>query len=478
MTENDQKQLSPLCPADFSDSANAAKFCERAKGKILWTDSLGWLSWDGKVWQQDKHKVTEAAIQFAQDMLEDAVQIYRDSLTVEDGKTSVPTRVERYLKHAERTRNRNGIENFLELSKAYLHIEACNLDSRWWELNTVSGIVDLRTGTITPHNPEALHTKICPFSPGDDGAEEWKSFLELVFSGDQDLIRYKQMRTGLAAYGKVHEESLEIDVGGGKNGKSTLNNAIFKVFGDYATAIDSAILTLDRQQKGASFASLRGVRFATAAELEENARLSVSTLKALCSTDALVIEKKYHDPEVIQPCHSIVLFSNYLPKVASNDNGTWRRIRVIPFNAVMPTGDKQILNYADKLVERCGSSILKWIISGAEMAFKAGFRLEQPQAVLDAVDKYRREEDWLQNFIADRCLIDKANARTGASDLYGEYRAYSAANNEYCRSRGDFSRAMAAAGFRKINVHNRQHYVGIRVSLYRGDYINPPAVGQ
>ena len=85
-------------------------------------------------------------------------------------------------------------------------------------------------------------------------------------------------------------------------------------------------------------------------ELEEHQRLSIATLKQLASTDRLVIEEKFKQPETVKQTHTLVLFTNHLPRVGSTDNGTWRRLIVVPFNATIPAG-AGIQNYADVLVK-------------------------------------------------------------------------------------------------------------------------------
>lgn len=37
-------------PADFSDAGNAAVFVREHCDDIIFTDSMGWLCWDGKRW--------------------------------------------------------------------------------------------------------------------------------------------------------------------------------------------------------------------------------------------------------------------------------------------------------------------------------------------------------------------------------------------------------------------------------------------
>ena len=71
---------------------------------------------------------------------------------------------------------------------------------------------------------------------------------------------------------------------------------------------------------------MKGKRLLIAAELEEGMRLSTATVKQLCSTDPIKGEKKYKEPFDFTPSHTLVLYTNHLPKVGAMDRGIWRRL--------------------------------------------------------------------------------------------------------------------------------------------------------
>ena len=223
------------------------------------------------------------------------------------------------------------------------------------------------------------------------------------------------------------------------------------------------MITTDRANKGASLATLRGRRLVVTGELEEHQRLSVATLKQLASTDRLVIEEKFKQPEAVKQTHTLVLFTNHLPRVGSTDNGTWRRLIVVPFNATIPAGTG-IQNYADVLVKEAGGAILSWAIEGAVNFVRNGFRLQIPEVVEEATEAYRAREDWLTNFINERC-IRESNARVGAADLYREYREWAEGTGDYVRRLNDFTATMEAAGFQNIRPKNKSTWVGLRLDL-------------
>ena len=98
-------------------------------------------------------------------------------------------------------------------------------------------------------------------------------------------------------------------------------------------------------------------------------RLSTSNVKQLSSTDEIHAEKKYKAPFKFTPSHTLVLYTNHLPKVGAMDEGTWRRLIVIPFQAKIE-GKSDIKNYGDYLFHNAGGAILKWVIDGAKKAIR------------------------------------------------------------------------------------------------------------
>ena len=440
-------------PPDMSEAGAAEVFSEWATDALLWCDSLGWLIWSGTHWIEDTNKALALAIEYTARMLAEAQEYFRNTLKINDsGKLEPDETAKAYLQFAAGFRTRSKIVNVLELSKARLAVAADALDSEWWALNTQAGIVDLRTSQISPHDPRRLHTKITACGPGDTGAEMWQNSLRKVTREDASLEAYLQVKLGAACFGKVFIEGMDVALGGGRNGKSTTFNAIGKVLDTYCGTIDPTILTTERSNRGAVLAELRGKRLVICGELEEGWRLSISTLKRICSTDVIQIEKKYHDPEMIVPSHSIIMFSNYLPRIGSNDAGTWRRINILPFNAQMPQGRGEIKNYAEELAEKAGPAILAWLLEGARLAWQEGFRFTVPACVEQATETYRAQEDWLSNFINECCIVNNPadrTRRTQGSILYGRYKEYAQSMGEYTRRNRDFAQALEEHGFTK-----------------------------
>lgn len=468
-------------PNDFSDAGNAKVFARVYRGELIYTDSLGWLWWTGQKWDRDDHMATAFALELSEKMLQDALTEYKnavhrradaESKYAESGDMADEAAKERtdkavkeekaYLSHANKSRNAPRLRNMLGLSKPALAMRAAQLDANPLELNTPAGIVDLTTGNMRPHDRLAYCSKSTVVAPGENGAQMWSDFLDTITSGDPSVKGFLQMVAGMALFGTVYHEGIILAYGGGRNGKSTFFNALGAAVGDYAGTLSVDSLTTSRNgNQGASLATLRGKRLVITGELEEYQRLSPARLKQLASTDTLRIEEKYRAPEDIIPSHTIVLFTNHLPRVGSTDNGTWRRLTVVPFNATIPV-QNGVANYGEVLAREAGPSILSWAIAGAVRFARNQYKLDIPDVVAAATEEYRAREDWLSNFIDEKCQKG-SNLRVGANDLYFAYKLWANDSGEYVKRVTDFNAAMEAAGYHQIRPKNKRTWEGIKL---------------
>lgn len=465
-------------PPDFSDAGNAEVFTRVYRDELIYTDSLGWLFWDGMKWQRDDHKAATYALELSARMLEEAQKENRAALLnhaeaqAKFAETDDPTDGDRvkkaetekkaakaFLKHAQNLRGAARIRNMLDLSKQAMVIKADQLDANPTELNTPAGIVDLTTGIVRPHDRTAYCSQITAAGPSTEGAEMWSDFLNTITCGDTSVQNFLRNVAGMALLGAVYQEGVVIAYGGGRNGKSTFFNALGAVVGDYTGSIEISTLTTERGNKGAALATLRGKRLAITGELEEHQRLSVATLKRIASTDRLVIEEKYKQPEEVKQTHTLVLFTNHLPRVGSTDNGTWRRLTVVPFNASIPPGEG-VQNYAEVLARKAGGAIMSWGIEGAVHFIRNGYKLDIPAAVAAATKDYREREDWLTNFIDERCER-RPGVHEGARNLYLAYKSWAEEAGEFVRRERDFSVAMEAAGYKSRHTKKGKIYDGL-----------------
>ena len=244
-------------------------------------------------------------------------------------------------------RNIRSLNNALDAAKPLVLRTPEQLDGDAMLLNTPGGTYYLPDGLNgwKPTDPADLLTKVTAVVPGEEGRQLWKDALNVFFCNDQGLIDYVQMICGLCIVGKVYGEFMVIAYGDGRNGKSTFWNVIYKILGSYSGNISADALTVNcKRNVKPEMAELKGKRLIIAAELQEGMRLNTSVVKQLCSTDPIFAEKKFKAPFSFEPSHTLVLYTNHLPKVSASDDGTWRRLIVIPFHAKIQ-GKSDIKNY-------------------------------------------------------------------------------------------------------------------------------------
>jgi putative DNA primase/helicase len=461
-------------PGDFTD-VGQARVLARVYGNLLrFTTATNYLVYDGKVWNESSVKAHELAQQLTEQQLAEAreqlaaAQKAEDEAAVsgdEDAKRDAHLAIvnaKGYRSYVLACRKTSKIAAALKEAQPMLAIKVDELDADPFLLNTPGGTVNLKTGELKPHDAYDLCTKITTVSPGNKGAELFADFLNVITCGDKELENHLQVIAGMAAIGKVFSELLIIAYGGGRNGKSTFFNLIARAMGSYSGGLSAELLTINnRQNKKPEFAELRGKRLVITGELEEGMRLDTAVVKKLCSTDPIRAEKKYKDPFDFIPSHTIVLYTNHLPKVGTSDAGTWRRLVVVPFNAVIE-GSADIKNYTDYLLTHAGGAVMAWIIEGAARFIQGGYRIDPPECVKQAIREYRHANDWLNHFLTERCEIDPRYFER-AGNLYYKYREYCAGTGEYTRSAADFTAAITGAGFERRKTSKGFFIYGLRL---------------
>lgn len=454
-------------PADPTDVGQAKVLAEHYGDILCFNRSLGYMVYRDGHWEADEVQ----ARGYAQDLTQRQMCEVADTIRNESNKScpndTIIEQAKRRIADILKRRSSKAITGCLEEAKPMLDVPLDQFDADPFLLNTPAGTIDLRKGLIglREHRPRDYLTQQTAVSPSDVGMDIWLDFLDTVFCGDADLIHYVQLEMGQMLVGKVFEEAMITAYGVGRNGKSTLFNSIAKVMGTYSSKVSANVMTAGTKHSNVQqeLASARGKRLLIASEMTEGARLDDGTLKLLCSTDPVWARKLYKEPFSFIPSHMLVLYSNHLPRVSSLDPGTWRRLVIIPFTAVIE-GDSDIKNYGEYLFKHAGGAILTWMIEGAKDAIDLGFKIEKPQAVLDAISSYREQNDWLGNFIFDACVTgDSDDCVVSTLELYKAYRNHCVDNEEYVRKPADFYVAVEGAGYKRKTVKRRQYFVGLRL---------------
>ncbi len=330
--------------------------------------------------------------------------------------------------------------------------------------NCANGTLDLKTFELREHRKEDLITQITDTNYVEDGkCPNWDSTMQKVFCGNQDLIDYFQRVMGYALIGSTKEEIMLILYGNGSNGKSTVTQTLNRVLGTkrnggYSNSVTSKLLDANRQLHDQYQAQLDKCRLALFSELESDVQLAESVLKNLTSQDDIDARYLHENSFTFTPTHLAILSTNHKPEVKNNDNGIWRRIKLIPFEANLAKLGKDV-DMPEKLKAEYGG-ILSWCVEGLKAYREHG--LGKCEVVEAATRQYRTDEDSFEDVFNSVFTKDSGSA-VNVTDAYAAYSEAGGAMNKKA-----FSKEMERRGHekatRKISGKNSRCYVGINLS--------------
>jgi putative DNA primase/helicase len=354
--------------------------------------------------------------------------------------------LQKLAKSLEATTRRTGM---LAAARHRVVVHHDDLNQAHYLLNCANGSIDLRTGKMRPHRREDLmtHSVSAPYRP-ESLAPLWESFLQTVFAGDTDLIRFIQRAIGYSLTGDVSEQCLFIPHGCGSNGKSVFLNILRKITGTLSLQAAPDLLMSDKSRRHPTEqADLYGRRIVVCQETEEGKRLNEVLVKQLTGGDSVRARRMHEDFWEFAPTWKIWLSTNHKPEIRGTDHAIWRRIRLIPFNVKfhdpgegLPVKDPQM--EAKLTAELPG--ILAWAVQGCLAWQHEG--LQSPIAVKQATNDYQAEMDVLAAWMKDCCVVQR-HCQARASNLYASYVQWCEQTGEYAEKQRKFGMRLKERGF-------------------------------
>lgn len=347
-----------LLPDTLSDRGNAKLFVKLYADDYRHVPGIGWYRWDTTRWQIDED---DTVLWAAGDLAE--------NISTHDPRGAFTTTA--LHQHRRRALSTTGINAMLTQAKSApgMVLNAARLDADPYALCTPDGIVDLRTGLIkTPDPNKDFHSRSTTVGPQPMPTPRWQRFLTDTFGDDaegREMIDYLQLLLGYSVTGDVGGQVLPFLFGSGKNGKSVLLDVLMKLLGDYADAAPPGFL-MARPYEGhpTDLAELHGRRVIVCSEVKPGDKFDEARVKLLTGGDRIKARRMRQDFFSFEPTHKLWLLGNHRPEVGTGGYAFWRRMRLIPFERVVPD-HRKIDNLADILVTEEGSGILGWLIDGA-----------------------------------------------------------------------------------------------------------------
>lgn len=427
-----------------TDLGNAERFVDTYHETLMWcTEANRWLVFDGSRWSWDEgaHAAHRQAHESVRSIFAEAQHAADD----EEAKAIAA--------HAVRSQAAARIEALLSQSRAYMDISMDDLDQDIWLVNARNGSLDPRTGELREHRRDDLITKVVDFDYDPDApAPRFMRFLEQILP-DPEVRAFVQRYAGYSLTGSTKERVLAFLHGGGKNGKSTLVEALRAAAGEYAqnTTVETILSSRGGSQIPNDVAALKGARLVSAAEPEKNRRMAESKVKNLTGSDTVTARFMRGEFFDFRPEFKLWISMNHKPIIIGTDDAIWDRIRLVPFNQRF--ADNPDTELPTKLAEE-RAGIFAWMVRGAMDWRENG--LGCPEAVATATKAYRGEMDVLGGFFDEHCVLHPGATAT-AAELYKRYEAWCARSGEEKESQTAFGSRLTERGFESIRYTSGTH---------------------
>ncbi|MGY5131293.1 phage/plasmid primase, P4 family [Streptomyces nigrescens] len=428
---------------EFSDAMNAHALVAWTDGRIKYATGLGYFVWNGVTWQKSATKVRQEIHRMG------AALVLAGHAKESRGFT-MTTRIDALMTELR--------------SVPSVHVDADEFDAAPHLLSFSNGVVDLRTGKLRGHDKRDMLTVSLPieFNP-DAKAPRWEQFLTEIFPGNPDLVGYMQRLTGYGITGSTSEQCFGVLWGKGANGKSVFTDTLTSVFGGITTTTPFA--TFEDKGSGGipnDIAALRGSRLVMASEGESGKAMSEAVLKRVTGKDKVTARFLRQEFFTFAPTFLIMLATNHKPKFKGQDEGLWRRVKLIPFNRYFAPHERDYDLDRKLLAEAAG--IVAWAVRGAVEWYANG--LSDPDSITNATKEYRETSDALAGFFPGVLVRDESATMLGA-DAYNAYRDWCEAEGlqqkEWWTRRTFFS-ALEERELTRKRVAQGNAFVGIRLA--------------
>jgi len=443
-----------LGPADIRDARTwseigVGKLVAKMFGdKLIYLRGVGWFGWNEKWWAKDEGEQAESFVKQTIEHLWDDVTSITDPRSRQDAS--------RWLKSMSTAAKVRGVVSMARLEKE-IQCSKSPFDNDDFLLNTPSGIVNLRTGGLSPHDPQKYCSRITTVEYDPDAlCPRWGTFLDEVTCGDKEQAFFLQRAGGYSLTGSCREESMFVHLGKGGNGKGTYCETLAKILGTgthgYAAMASAEMFTVRKFGQPVEAArqagEIAGARFVLACESDQGVYLNEAALKRLTGNDTVNARDPYKKARDVRPTWKIHIQTNHYPTVTGMDSGLWRRMKCVQWSADF-TGKKQDTTLKETLLSEEAKGILAWAVRGSIQWSRRG--LETPDNILLFTKQYRSENDLVGLWIDEKCVTG-TNYTSPSKELWSSFSKWLRDGgfrvDEWNRTR--FGRSLTARGFDPI----------------------------
>ena len=400
-------------PFDLTELGNAKRLVCILQNHAIWVEALSrFVIFKGNRWVvDDTGSVTRGwdlllinlkqETEFYEAVYKE-LQKHADTYNIEYLSEILCKRIGSLRSHYLRSQSKNTIFASQELFKARqgISIPLSSFDSKGQYIGCKNGVLDLRTGELTPSDKSYLmmKTTAIDYEPSAS-CPRWVSFIDTIMEGKPEMADFLQQLAGQMLVGEPCKDKLYILLGDGANGKSVYLDTLTDLLGQYAEQSSPDVLTDKGTTKEYYLATLQGKRAVSMVETERGDKLVGAMVKSLVNSGLVSARFAYGRPFTFQPVFTPILGTNYLPYI-NLDPALWRRLLIIPFNYTIPE-DERDPGFRARLVKEEGQGIFNWMVQGAMKLYQQDMKMTIPDELHQVLKKHRKDFDNLSEFIIE-----------------------------------------------------------------------------
>jgi P4 family phage/plasmid primase-like protien len=344
---------------------------------------------------------------------------------------SLQERMETVCKIIERLSRTNDKKNIMVEAKEWFFDGQFmeKLDNNPYLLCFSNGVVDFKHNVFRKGIPDDCVSKstnidYTPLDPGKHGKlmNEIEDFMHKLFPCPE-LHDYMWEHLASVLIGVGLNQTFNMYIGIGQNGKSVLVSLMEHVLGEYKGDVPLTMLTQQRTKVGGlapELVQLKGVRYAVMQEPSKGDRINEGIMKQVTGGDPIQARAPYMLQTLsFIPQFKLVVCSNEFMEIRSNDHGTWRRVRVVDFESLFtekPRQDDPNKPHQFLLDKKIKERFVEWAPVFAAMlvnrAFVTAGNVTDCAKVMSSSMKYRDRENYISEFLNE---VVEASEVPGAS---------------------------------------------------------------
>ena len=241
--------------------------------------------------------------------------------------------------------------------------------------------------------------------------KEIHDFMAKLFP-NENLRKYIWEHLASCLLGTNQNQTFNIYTGVGSNGKSVFVKLFSMVLGDYKGTVPISLITQKRLSIGGTsseVAQLKGLRYAVMNEPSKNDVINEGIMKEITGGDPIQARELFKTSITFVPMFKLTCCTNTLFDIKSNDEGTWRRIRVVDFESKFidnPSEDPNDKEFKkDKTLEK---KFIEWAPIFAsiliEKVNETKGEVTDCKEVMASSKNYREKQDYLAKFVAEKIV--------------------------------------------------------------------------